>query len=260
MARRKRKLNQQKIKYIQTGIIGVFVVFVGFVLFNGMTKMISRSGFFIIREVEVAPSLAAVSSRHLNRLKGKNIFRVNLNELQKRIQSQYPYIDQLRVLRKFPDKIYVDAIRRDPFARIGIQGQDVLVDEKGIVLSVNPQAPFYREFFAADKVPGIVGIPANGNAVVGKAVLCREAREALRVLKVIKKNEYLRSYKVKSVDVTNLSEMVVHFRNGLKIILDRDKVTQKVKQLGILLSQGKLDLKATGYIDLRFKEPVLGEK
>ena len=260
MARRKRKINPDMVKYLKIGIVGVVAVFVGILIFKGVRGAMAQSSFFIIKEVEVAPSLEAVHSRYLTRLKGKNIFQVNLKDLQKRIQAQYSDIDRLRILRKFPDKIYVDAKRRAPFASVRIQGQEMVVDEKGTVLAVNPSSSFYKGVFSRAKLPNVIGVPSGRQGMVGKTLLYREVREALRVIKIMQKNEYLQAYKIKSVDVQNLSEMSVYLSNGLQIILDKDKVIEKVKKLGILLSQGEIDFKKTGYVDLRFKEPVLGIK
>jgi hypothetical protein len=42
--------------------------------------------------------------------------------------------------------------------------------------------------------------------------------------------------------------------------LDREKIAQRIKVLGVVLSQGNLDMDHVKYVDLRFKEPIIGKK
>ena len=52
----------------------------------------------------------------------------------------------------------------------------------------------------------------------------------------------------------------ISLSNGLVVILDSTKITQKVKIVGLILAQGKVKPKDAKYIDLRFKEPIVGKK
>ena len=49
-------------------------------------------------------------------------------------------------------------------------------------------------------------------------------------------------------------------KEELKIIVDRDNIPHKMKILELVLSQAKPDFEGVQYIDLRFKEPILGKK
>ncbi|MCK5081648.1 MAG: cell division protein FtsQ, partial [Candidatus Omnitrophica bacterium] len=61
-------------------------------------------------------------------------------------------------------------------------------------------------------------------------------------------------------NVENLSKIQFTLSNGLVIILDRNNIDRRIKVLGVVLSQGKLDMKQVKYVDLRFKEPIIGKK
>ena len=40
----------------------------------------------------------------------------------------------------------------------------------------------------------------------------------------------------------------------------RDQIVQKIRVLGVVLAQDALNLGDVKYIDLRFKEPIIGKK
>ena len=63
-----------------------------------------------------------------------------------------------------------------------------------------------------------------------------------------------------NIHVDNLLKIYFHLSNGLQVIVDQERIDQKIKLLAFVLAQKKIDLEQTKYIDLRFKEPVLGKK
>ena len=58
----------------------------------------------------------------------------------------------------------------------------------------------------------------------------------------------------------NLSKIHLVIGRNLDIIVDKDRIQDKLKNLELIFTQGKLDLSTVKYIDLRFNEPVLGKK
>ncbi len=62
------------------------------------------------------------------------------------------------------------------------------------------------------------------------------------------------------MDVDNLSKVSFNIGPMLEIILDKEDSARKLELLVSLISQKKLDFREVKYIDLRFKEPVVGKK
>jgi hypothetical protein len=60
--------------------------------------------------------------------------------------------------------------------------------------------------------------------------------------------------------VENLSKIFLELESGLMIIMDGQNLVDKVHMLNLLLSQKQINLQRVNYIDLRFKEPVMGMK
>lgn len=237
---------------LQYFIIVVCIAFVFFSAVQGMYYYLRTSPIFKIREVVSDQSLLFIRTRTLDRLIGQSIFDVDLYAVQRRLQVEYPQIDHLRIYRQFPNRIYVDAIRRDPFAVISTKRQQILIDKDGIVLSLSVGANH--------KLPVISGLSLEQNALVGKPLRHGDVALAAAIIKNIKENSHLESMPVVSLDLTNLSQIQCVLVNGMKILLAEDKIQQKITMLGIVISQGKIKPQEINYIDLRFKEPIINKK
>ena len=253
MAKRSRKKNKKATMiYLKFIILGIFFIFILFFVFNRSMYFFNHAEMFKIKEVIREPSLQFIESRSLTRLKGQSIFSVNLRAVQKQLQSRYPEVDRLRIIRKFPNRIYIVAQKREPFAYLTLEKKDVLLDKEGVVLSVNA--------LPDQKLPLVRGVRTNQTIVPGESLGLRQINVALEIIKTVEKNEYLTKHKIESIDVSNLSKIDLFFLDTFKVIIDQGRVSQKINKLGILVSQGNLDVKTINYIDLRFKEPILGQK
>ena len=101
MAKRSKKKNVDMVKYGKILVIGIFVLFISFFIFNKGSYLITHSELFKVKEIVRDPSLQFVQSRHLPKLVGRNIFDVDLESIQKQLEAQYPQIDNLKISRKF---------------------------------------------------------------------------------------------------------------------------------------------------------------
>lgn len=232
-------------------IVLILAVFLGTFSVKSALHFLYTSDLFTVAAVEPLPSLQFIDSSDLSGLKGENIFKVNIKSVQRRLQSQYPQIDDLRVRRKFPNTILIAARKREPFAVVISGGQPMVVDNEGYVLSFDP---------GAGNLPSIRGVEQVSHASIGSPVRDRHLQTALEIVETFQKNQRLEHFKIEYADVRNLSKIYVGLSNKLDIILDREKIPVKVGKLAVVLSQNNLDFRKINYIDLRFKEPVIGQK
>lgn len=250
MARRKK----QNFK-LQTGlkffIIGVFTIFFFYIICQQTVYFFYHADVFNIAEIVKSPSLQFVDSRHLRRLEGKNIFLVDLKGLQKRLQSEYSSIDRLRILRQLPNRIIVTAEKRMPFIVAAVGPEDVVLDERGIVLE--------GEIPAYGVLPYLSGVNDVSSVKKGHKVSSAQIRTGLAIVREITGNIYLKKFSVKSIDLSNLSKIYMHL-DRIEVILDQSKISEKVETLGFLLSDAGVPLDQINYLDLRFKEPVINKK
>ena len=111
---------------------------------------------------------------------------------------------------------------------------------------------------AAETVPA----PKNPHQSkkIGEVLRDRKLRTAFSIIKIFQTNKALSSWSVTRLDLRKSSEIYFYLSNGLKIILDDENIEKKLHILSLLLTQITADLDTVRYIDLRFKEPIVGKK
>ena len=236
-------------KFFIISLLGVFFIFV---FLERTFSYFKASDHFLVKEIWISPSLKFINSRELMTFKGRSMFDVDLKAIRRQLQNQYPEVDQLKIIRKFPDKIWILARRREPFAFIASDRRCIVLDENGVVLA-----------FAAKpglNLPAINGVQMDKKVSLGQPFKEEEVAVALDIIKTAQEEAHFAPYKIALVDVSNLSRINCQISNHVQVILDRERIPQKIRKLGVLLSEGHIDFTDVQYIDLRFREPLLGKK
>ena len=254
MARRKRKNIWPLI--IKSGFIVLIIgasFALGVFLYKSASNYLLESNRFKVKAIVIDPTLQFIHKSDLMRLKGRNIFKVELDEIERSLLRKYPEISELKVEKKFPDQIHLVAKKRVRMAQFLLGEEYLILDEKGVVLEKSDKE---------DKdLPAIEGLKlANPRINLGARLKGDELRAALKIIMSFRENPTLSSYQISQVEVGQLSKIFLHLNKNIKAIIDDRKIPYKIKVLGVVLTQGNLDLKEVKYIDLRFKEPIIGKK
>jgi len=251
MAKKKKQYNLAPFVKFVVPIVLIVALICG--VYQGVYSFLTKSKLFTIQTVMIDPSLHFIEEKDFRRLKGKNIFTVNLKELQKKIAFKYPRVTQLRIVRHFPSQISIDAKQRAPFAQALIKGKMLTFDKEGIILSLINKRN--------SKLPYVNGIPSSRQKLnLGFSLSGKEIRTALRIIKAFHENSTLSSYAIESIQINNFSQIEVMLSNHLKIYFDQYQIKRKTKELAFMLSRERMNPDETNYIDLRFKEPIIGKK
>src|SRR3989338_7677273 len=216
-------------------------------------NVLKQSKAFVVKDIIMDPSVAFLKTHEINKLKGKNIFDINLKAVQHKLQLQYPEISQLKVCRRFPDKIFILAKIRNPIAQINVRNRIVTLDEGGFVLA---------DYVPAGKVPPLIkGAKIDPDAVnPGFPLRGKDIAAAINIIKAFAQNRSLTQLPIVRVEVDNLSQINVYLSNTFKVIIDQERFNQEINVLEFLLTQGKIKIEQLSYIDLRFKEPIVKMK
>ncbi|MCK4462997.1 MAG: cell division protein FtsQ, partial [Candidatus Omnitrophica bacterium] len=126
------------------------------------------------------------------------------------------------------------------------------VDEEAVVLS--PQSE------AKEGLPIITGISIWARPKKGEILRSNRINSALALLKGINESKILTEYEVERIDVSNIRNITFYLDNGLEIKIGHGNLREKLKKLSIILSDPKIDINNLKYVDLRFKDAVLGPK
>jgi len=258
MAKKNRKKNSWPINIIRYSVVLTFVCFLFVFLYKSGISFLQNTEMFKVKEVIYSPSLGYIDANQLDRYKGKSLFEISLKDIQTRLQREYPDMDSLRVVMVFPNRLVIQAQKREPFMVIENNDKDIVVDKFGIVIQAIARNPL--------DLPKARGIKAYVQKGVLKPYPDRDVKYAIKIVESVMKNPYLNAYSVESVNMAQRSKIELYLRHGmlnlkpLFVLLDHEDIAQKIHKLGILLSQGDLELQDVKYIDLRFREPILSKK
>ncbi len=236
-------------RYSLAGIIAIAIIFSGA---RQAAQALFDSRYFRIKTVEIDRTLGFLDKQDFASLNGKSIFSVDVGRFQRSLTGKYPQMAQANIVKKFPNKILVLAKKRAPFAQVYIQNKTFLIDDQGVVLFGAPEK--------GEKFPLISGIFSRRRITTGSVLSGESTLLALSVIKEFQNNHSFSPYAVAKIDVNNPKEIDFHLSNGLKIIVDKTDIERKIDTLALVLARNRLDTAQVKYIDLRFKDPILGTK
>lgn len=219
------------------------------------TKLIFvKSPYFEISKIDIIPKTDLVNldkTGILQPLKGKNIFTVDIKSTARAIHADYPQLRKVLVKRVMPDILQVVIVPRIPVALIK-SFKYFPVDEESVILSPQPEAK--------EGLPIITGISFWTRPKKGEILRSNRISWALSLLKGINESGILTGYRLKRIDVSNIRNIAFYLDNGLEIKIGHGNLQEKLKKLSMLLRDPKIDINNLEYVDLRFKDAVLGPK
>ncbi len=215
----------------------------------------SRSDLFTVKEILLSDSMGPAEIPELSRLKGHNIFAVRLDRLETKLNSKYPALSDLRVVRRFPDQIVVNAVRREPFARAVLNGRQLLIDREGYFLGTA-----YAEQAALPLVKGM----RSARTSSGSRINDDRYAVASSIITAFRSNRSLESLPLRSIDIADTLHIVCEAGEGeeeeIEVIVDAKSFTPRLAELGVLVSRQEVDLSGVKYVDLRFGAPIIAQK
>jgi len=241
-----------KARHLAVNLIIITVVFIVLAFTLGyVIKALKDSKYFKIKDIVVSER----DAEDFSYLKNRNIFYVDLIEESRYISGIYPAYNKIRLIRVLPNRLFIDFIRRKAIAYIKLY-RYFCVDENLTLFDDTAN-------LAAIDLPVILGLETKiYGPRPGQKCEVRELALALNIIKELDSSNELRSYKVKSVDVSSAAKASLLLQRKIgqavfEIRIGNDNIKQKVSALNALFSQTMNDPGNIRYIDLRFKEPVI---
>jgi len=249
------KRKKKKIPWALFKIFGIIVlsIVIGIWIFRAVSKYLTDSSYFEVKSIVIDTSLPFIQKRDLRAIEGKNIFTIDLAKVQKKLLLQYPQVSELKIVKDFPNQITIKAVKRDPYAQILLPNKNVIIDDFARVLSVEENQVRH--------LPSFQGLPEKlGDISIGYPVRDLKISLGLNIVKAFRSHDSLREFGIDRIDLNNTSKVSLTLQNDLAVYLERDNLFRKTEILGVILNDPKVDLKDVKYIDLRFKEPIIGKK
>ncbi|MBU0880994.1 MAG: cell division protein FtsQ/DivIB [Candidatus Omnitrophica bacterium] len=233
-------------------VVFVFLIFAA-ILFKAF---LHESGYFKLRAVDVKASFldaraaSSISNRILNTYRSRNIFSVNLKHIAQYIQNSYGDVRDVAVRMSLPDKLIVSLKLRRPVALVK-SGKYYPVDEDGVVLPVGSRVN------ALDDLPIINGLDIR---TVNARHTNRNLKLALKLLEEIRLTRSLSSLGVTAINVYDPRNMSFNLKNGVEIRVGEEKFRERLDLLSKALRDPRLAMDNITYIDVRFKDIIVGPK
>lgn len=243
------KKNKQKIKIkLVYNIILLIIVICAFI---GLFNFLRVANYFKIKNVVYfGIDNSSKIDRHI-RLKGENLFKINLNQIEKDILQRNPEVGKVKVGRLFPDRVRIDLEIREPIAIIKSKTNYLFIDDEAKLLQKT-------KILQKENLPVIIGL--NLEFKDKKLYLSKELSLALMLLKAIREFEDLEEYSITKVDVSNIKNTSFFINNGIEIKIGDEDFENRLEILSMLLGRLRVEIKVIKYIDLRYKEPVVAKK
>lgn len=181
---------------------------------------------------------------------GRNIFKIDLSQVQALVNSNFPQLRKIEVRRNLPDVLEVDIVSRDPVAVIDSLG-GVVIDRAGVVLNVGSDT---EDLVKIRGINFFLNRPQTGERIENKSL-----DKALVLLEGFKKKIPRGSKSVEYIDISDKSNIVVEVQ-GVKVKMGSGDFLRKIGELKDILNDPDINMNDINYIDLRFDNAVISPK
>lgn len=235
---KKRSLALYRFSWIFKSMVILCIFIIGGIFFTMFT-------FFKVKSIEcVGASPYPVSDIiESSRLKvGDNLILSRTKSAIKTVEEQFPYLEDVHIEKKLPDKIVIKTKTADNF--LSVENSN-----KNLILSKNLKVLDHKDIPAEGSivVKGIIldsntiGKPANFSAEVNK-------QNFLDLLNLLKEHNLID--KIKIVDFSHITNVVINYDNRVDIKLGTcDKLDYKIRTIKELLKT-KINPSEKGTLDL----------
>lgn len=232
--------------------IMIFILFV-LVLILCTKAFFLRSDYFRVRTAEArgftdSKTAAALSGEITRLYKNKNIFEVNVKGLASALAARYPDTKNVVVKRDYPDRLTLYLIFRRPVALLS-DGKYYPVDDDGVIIvNVDPRL--------TAGLSVITGIDAG--AV--RAGSSKNIAYALQLLREIKKARFLSSQLPVVISAADSKSISFFLKNGVEVKIGSENYKDRLNALKKMIKDPRMLWDKIKYIDLRFKDVVIGPR
>jgi len=225
-------------KLFLVGVV-IYLVFSGynFLLSSPRFKIqhVSFQGNQVLSNAEVLEWLGS--------LKGKNLFAINLIELNHQL-SEHPWIKSSSIQRKFPKGLDIEITERVPYARV-MRDQIYLIDNFGVTLSTERLE--YRH------LPLII-MGKNKEKYLSNET----ALNSLKTMRYFNKLPFFKNNPLDGAEIKGHSRVLfITKKRDLQIQMSMSELNEGFKNFMIILDSLEEKNLKTQMIDLSFKDQVV---
>ena len=254
-----KKAARKKIKFIIVRVFFVLSLGILVVPVVLVRNFLKESDLFIVKEVitniDISSGDSQGNSKTLKEVVNKkSIFSVDIEYIAEELRKNYPEYKGVLVYRRFPDTLYVEYIERIPFVKIIISGASWILDKNFVVISRLDQDN-------DDAMLTLYPLLPKGLRVAkGKALALPYSSGIVSLVEELIALGFLGDYAIDSLYAYSRNEISFDLE-GIAIKVGDGHYNKKLSLLkSLILPRFIHDLDKLEYIDLRFKDYVVGYK
>lgn len=178
---------------------------------------------------------------------GVSIFRVNLNEARRQVES-ISWVKSAVVTRAFPHRLAVHIVERVPVAFVTLGDEVKLVDADGVFLEKPDKAEF--------NFPVLGGLDTTGN-VMERVSRIATYQDFMRQLSASAPGSGWLISEVNLADADDLKAMLVQGRESIEVHFGRNNFQERFSDFLTLLPDIRKTNAKIDSVDLRFRNQVV---
>jgi len=182
---------------------------------------------------------------------GENIFTVNISDTVSSMKKEYFEIKDIRARRVFPNKLTFYIEKRKAVALIKSRYY-YPVDKEGVILRGVKRT-------IKEGLPVINGVHISKKDI-GRKERSQRLSKSLDLLEEMSKSGILDSYNISEINAANKRNLSFYIDDGLEIRIGGEDFRGRLKVLKKTLKDPNVNPLDIRYIDLRFKDVIIGAK
>jgi len=258
--RKKRSKKQTKVssdnifKSMRKVVFALIAVLLIAGLFYGGKEMFLRNSYFKVKEIIFNRDFTYFSEKGESKIKdlyiGRNMFTINLKQMQMVVESEFPQHKKIEIRRNMPDTFEIDIVSRQPVGVIDT-GKGFVVDREGIVLMIGEGS---EDLIKIKGITFFLNAPSRGQSVRNASI-----KDAIRMIEVLNRRPSISGKNIDYVNVSNRNNVLLSI-NGVIVKMGKDDFTEKIEKLSQILRDPDVSMDDIKYIDLRFEDAVISPK
>jgi cell division septal protein FtsQ len=182
---------------------------------------------------------------------GTNLWELDLRALSEHLKSQQPGLKDVRVTRRPPNRVQIEAVARVPVAQVQV-GDWHLVDAEGFILPASDPN-------GVEGMIRLLGVSAGSPTLrAGTVNHSDRLRVALRAAEMARRRAAARESQITAVDATNPRDLRLTLSDGAEVRCGSiDELETHLSRLDEALQALASRPMSVRSIDVRFDEPLI---
>ena len=253
-----KKLNKKRIRIVSLNLLVIIGLALAIFLSFLVKKFIMESKFFALKKIvtnlDQIPDYRQEVRIPKELISKQNIFSLDINNLASGLRSSCPKYKDVVIYRQFPNAIYIKFIRRLGLFQIKIADEFWILDDESIVMSSSSNEPYSGKLIVYTALPkGLIVSP-------GRKIPLSYSENIVLLINELTTQGFFDDFSIPGLYAYNLNDIWFDL-DGIEIRVGDGGYAKKLSLLKkIILPRFKADYDKIDYIDLRFKDYVVGYK